>query len=81
MLNKRTNILFNIELWEKLTRLAKANKTSVAQLIRSTLEDKIESEEVLEKRAKAIENTLKHRPPPFKGKIDYKELINHGRKY
>ena len=28
----------------------------------------------------AIESTLKHRPKPFKGKIDYKALINEGRK-
>lgn len=79
MLNKRTNILFDNELWEKLSKLAKTNQLSVAQLIRTTLEEKIEDEEIIKKRAKAISDTLKHRPAPVKGKIDYKKLINDGR--
>lgn len=30
---------------------------------------------------KAVEAILRHRPTPVKGKIDYKALINAGRKY
>jgi len=80
MLTKRTNILFDKEVWNKLVRLAEAKKVSVSNIIRETINDRFEEEDTLKKRRQAFENILKHRPKPYPGKIDYKELINAGRK-
>jgi len=81
MLNKRTQILLNDYLWQTLTNLAKTRKTSVAKLIREAIKEKYAKENELVARRNAIENILKHRPLPAKGRIDYKALINAGRKY
>ena len=71
MLTKRTNILFDEDLWEKLTKLASAKKTSVGKLVREAVVEKINEEKKLSKRAKAFDSILKNRPKPVKGKIDY----------
>lgn len=81
MLTKRTNILFDEKLWSEISKLAKKEGTSVGSIIRAAAREKVESEEMLARRRKAIDNILLHRPKPFKGKIDYKALINAGRKY
>lgn len=81
MLTKRTNILFNEELWGILVKIAQVNDTSVGELIRQAVSEKYQETVNLEKRRQAIENILKIRPKPIKGKIDYKALINAGRKY
>lgn len=81
MLNKRTQILFDQDMWQRLTSLAKAKNTSVGKLVREAVEQKYLYAVDLQKRHKAIEATLRHRPNPFKGRIDYKALINAGRKY
>ena len=80
MLTKRTNILFDENLWRKLAELAKAQKTSIGQLIREAVTEKYYQNQKLDRRMKAIESTLQNRLR-FRGKIDYKELINYGRKY
>lgn len=80
MLTKRTNILFEEELWDKLVKLSKIKEISVSSIIRQAIEEKFNQQDLLEKRRKAVEATLKHRPQPFKGKINYKELINAGRR-
>ncbi len=80
MLNKRTNILFNNELWEKLTKLTQMRNISVGSFVREAVEEKLAEEEKLIRRKDAIESTLKNRVH-LKGKVDYKELINYGRKY
>lgn len=81
MLTKRAQILFDESVWETLYQLSKGRGTSVANLIREAVREKYNHKIDLEQRRKAIDSTLKHRPKPFKGKIDYKELINAGRKY
>lgn len=81
MLTKRTHIMFDQELWEKLARLSKAQNTSVGKIVRDAVEEKLEQKKIFAQRAKAIEDIKKIRPKPFKGKIDYKELINYGRKF
>lgn len=80
MLTKRTNILFDESLWRELADLAKSKGTSVGNLIRIAVEEKYTNESDLESRRKTIEDIEKIRPH-FKGKLDYKALINHGRKY
>lgn len=80
MLNKRTQILIDQSMWRVLTNLAEIKKESVGQLIREAIKEKYQKEHVSEQRAKAIESTLLNRLVSKK-KIDYKELINYGRKY
>jgi predicted CopG family antitoxin len=80
MLTKRTHILFDEEVWNKLVKMAQQEKSSVGELIRTAVEEKFAQQEILRKRRQAFEAILKHRPKPYPGKIDYKELINAGRK-
>lgn len=81
MLTKRTHILFDEGFWKKLVQLADREKTSIGQLVRQALEEKYMKEDKLEQRRRAIEATFRDRPASAKGKIDYKALINAGRKY
>lgn len=81
MLNKHAHILFNNQLWTTLSSFAKEQKTSVAKLVREAVAEKYVKESELVTRRKAIESILKHRPAPVKGQIDYKALINYGRRY
>jgi hypothetical protein len=80
MLNKRTQILFDQSLWQMLLELAKNKKISIGQLVREAVKERFDKEYVLEQREKAIESTLSNRLLSKK-KIDYKKLINYGRKY
>lgn len=80
MLNRRTNILFSKDLWNKLIRLSQTEEVSISEAARRAIEEKYEREKEFEKRKKAIETTLTGRLMS-KDKIDYKELINYGRKY
>jgi len=79
MLNKRTNILFDENLWKILTTVASRRKTSVGRLIREAVAKIYTSDEELEERKKAFEEILRIRKVS-KRRIDYKALINYGRK-
>lgn len=81
MLNKRTNILFDENLWNKLNKYAKKNNLSVGQTVREAVKEKITSTSTMEQRKSTIQAILNHRPSSVKGKIDYKLLIDDGRKY
>lgn len=81
MLTKRAQILFNNELWNRINKLAVAKKISAGQLIRDAVEKELSQEEILLQRHQAVEQIRKVRPKQIKGKIDYKELVNYGRKY
>lgn len=81
MLNKRAQILFEKKEWKAVTALAKKRKTSASAIIRGIIKDINLQEEKEIRVHKAIENIRKIRPRPVKGKIEYKELINYGRKY
>lgn len=80
MLTKRAQILFDQDLWQKLNSLAKKEKKSVGEVVRVAVKEKYQREQELAERARAVDYILEHRPH-FKGKIDYKALINEGRKY
>lgn len=80
MLTKRTHILFNENLWKTLTIEAKKRKTSVGKLVREAVEKVYTRDEELEERRKAFEYILRKRKRS-KIRIDYKALINYGRKY
>lgn len=80
MLTKRTNILFDPQLWQTLTKKAKINKTSVGELVRKAVKQTYLDQEDQKTISRAIESTKKIRKT-LKGRLDYKELINYGRKY
>jgi len=81
MLTKRTNILFDEDLYQKATTLALMRKSSVGEIVRHAVEREYD-EEALKKQRKAAFDAIVHmRPPVSKKKIDYKALINYGRKY
>lgn len=79
MLTKRTNILFDKELWNQLTELARIEQVSVGELVRTAVEEKYLEDNRLEKIKRACQS-IKAIRKRFKGKIDYKALINYGRK-
>lgn len=80
MLTKRTQILFEENLWRKLVRLSQAQKISVGELVREAVKERYKDAEKMSRRQKAIEATLKGRIVS-KTKIDYKELVDYGRKF
>lgn len=80
MLTKRTNILFDEELWNLLVALAAKQKTSVGDLVRSAARKVYDADQQKFARKRACDAILAIRVKQ-KGKIDYKELINYGRKY
>jgi len=81
VLTKRTNILFDEELWNLLNAVAKKENTSVGNVVRKAVRKTYFEDNVLKRRAEACKKILAIRPKPYPGKIDYKELINYGRKY
>lgn len=82
MLDRRTQLLLTQAQWNVLTKKSKIQDASVGELIRRAIDEVyVERENVLASRRKAIERIRKIRPKPYKGIIDYEELINYGRKY
>ncbi len=58
MLIKRAHILFDQQLWNQLLQKAEEKETSVAQLVRTAVEEKYQKENFLSERAKAINKIL-----------------------
>lgn len=79
MMNKRAQILLSQDLWENLSDLAEARGTSVGQLVRLAVEKSYFNNGENGKAHKAIEKIMEIRPH-FRGRINYEELINYGRK-
>jgi len=79
MLTKRTNILFEQQTWNQLVQLAKEKSTSVGELTRNAVQDVYFKNDQYETVAQAVASTKKVRKKLKK--IDYKALINYGRKY
>jgi hypothetical protein len=78
MLNRRTKIRFDDEMYALLTREAAERKTSIGALVRQAVTRTFTASGRSEERHRAITEVLKIRPQP--AKTDYKELINYGRK-
>ncbi len=85
MLNKRTHILFDQETFITLQMIARKDNTSIGDLVRTAVQkiycDMPENQ--WERKKQAFEELKKWRSQfkPFKGRIDYKALIEDGRKY
>ena len=58
MLTKRTQILFDENLWNTLVEIAKKGSTSVGELVRRAVKEKYEEERLMEQRKKAVEDII-----------------------
>lgn len=79
MLAKRTNILFEEDMWDKLVMIAQSKNRSVGDLVRTAVYKIYYADRDLERLAKSVSEVRKIRK--YIGKVNYKELINAGRKY
>ncbi len=79
MLAKRTNILFDEELWLKLLSLSEIRKSSIGKLIRSAVVETYFADDAQKQIAQAVDSVIKNRKV-YKGRIDYKRLIERGRR-
>ena len=80
MLTKRTNILFDNDLWNLLTSVARREKSSVGEVVRRAVSKVYKDTDLDERKKDAFETIRKFRVKQ-KGIVDYKSLINEGRKY
>ena len=80
MLVKRTNILFEEKNWEMLTGLALQKGSSVSELIRKAVREVYFSEGEKMSKKQVFDKIIFLRKKT-KGKINYKSLIENGRKY
>ena len=80
MLIKRTNILFDEETWKMLTSLATEKQVSASELIRKAIKGTyfLEGEKMNNEKIFGQIISLRKRT---KGKIDYRKLIEDGRKH
>ena len=81
MLQKRTNILFDDRLWNLLSSVSKKENTSIGELVRNAVRKTYLKKEIQDIRQDTLNAIIKIRPNKAKGQINYKELINYGRKY
>ncbi len=61
MLTKRTQILFDTQLWNTLVTIAKVSNVSVGELVRTAVREKYEEDNRLQKRKQAVEQILSFR--------------------
>lgn len=80
MLTKRTNILFDELLWKKLSSFAKKRKSSVGDVVRNAVLHYIEEEAKYTSRSETID-IIQDIRPRIKSKLNYKEMVEDGRKY
>lgn len=79
MLSTRVNIMFDKKTWTRLKAISKKQNATASELVRRAVDNQYLSTEARERR-EAIQKILEIRPKPVKGKIDYKALINDGRR-
>lgn len=81
MLNRRVNILWDDGLWTKLVKLSKKRSLSVSELIRRAVIRVYFSQD--DERLAAIKGACKEieKIRPTLNRLNYKELIEHGRKH
>jgi hypothetical protein len=80
LLTKRASILFDQDLWNLLVATAAKQKISVGDLVRTTMRKVHKDAVEIDQRKQVYEAILAIRKKQ-KGKVDYKALINYGRKY
>ena len=82
MLTKRTNILFEEEVYRYLVALANKNGTSVGDLVRKAVIKVYQKPDLTQKRMKVHKEIIKLKKGFGKISLkEIKEMINYGRKY
>lgn len=61
MLTKRTQILFDTQLWNTLVSIARTSNVSIGELVRTAVREKYEEDNLLQKRKEAVEEILSFR--------------------
>ena len=79
MLTKRTNILFDEDLWQTLVVLAQTKRTSVGELVREAVKRAYLEEAKRNNISRVADIILSLRKA--QKNINYKEFINDGRKF
>lgn len=79
MLNKRATILFSQDQWRQLSIISESQDASVGELVREAVVKVYLTNTQLEQRQQAVSRILAYRQRH--SGIDYKQLINEGRKY
>ena len=80
MLTKRTNILFDEQLWEHLIELAREQKVSVGELVRTAVKEYYDLTQDTKQRIQNACHSIEAKRKHQKGTLDYKALVNYGRK-
>lgn len=84
MLEKRTNLLLEKETYDYLAYLAKERGITVGELIRKAIKREYlaKKEKILQSRQRAFKKILRMQEGmKIPEKLDYKELINYGRRH
>ena len=80
MLDKRADILLKQDSWDLLNLIAKQKDLSVSELIRQAVYQTYLDQAQQKKTEQAFNNILALRTET-KGKINYRQLVEDGRKY
>ncbi len=80
MLNKRVNIFFNDRTWKRVSSHAKRVRRSTSELIREAVDSVYGNQKQQTHQKKAFANILAKRPRISQSTIDYKSLIDDGRR-
>ena len=72
--------MFDNDLWNLLTSVARKERSSVGEVVRKAVSKVYTEENFIETKKKAFETIKKFRVKQ-KGVLNYKALINDGRKY
>lgn len=78
MLNKRTQILLDQNVWQDLAEIAREKQTSIGQLVRQAIEENYFRSQAAERLA--VVQKIRALRPKFRGRLDYEALIENGRK-
>lgn len=79
MLSTRINVMFDQRTWSRLKKIAQIRNRTASDLVREAVQDCYLTN-VTEQRQNAIKHILAIRPKPVASTIDYKALINEGRR-
>lgn len=79
ILTHRTNILFDQKMWSQLSSLSQKRQSSVGELIRQAVRNVYFESLEQGKKTQAIDFILEVRPR-FVNRLDYKALVDYGRR-
>jgi hypothetical protein len=79
MLTTRINVMFDRKSWDRLKTIAKKQSCTTSELVRRAVHEQYLSEAAKQRR-KAYKAILDMRPEAVASTIDYKKLVEDGRR-